>query len=85
MRVRRGFCDPDVAPRGSRCRVAERQADRAAFISLRLHDLVSVEFDTYFEFSRAQKLRLLPALNLTRGEAAEGIRVIESVVKKLAS
>ena len=31
-----------------------------------------------------QIVRLLPALNLTRAEAAEGIALIESVVKKLA-
>lgn len=30
-------------------------------------------------------LRLLPALNLTRGEAEEGLRIIESVVAKLAA
>ena len=32
----------------------------------------------------ASILRLLPALNLTRGEAEEGIRILESVVSKLA-
>ena len=30
-----------------------------------------------------QIARLLPALNLTRADAAEGIAIIESVVKKL--
>jgi len=30
-------------------------------------------------------IRLLPALNLKKEEAVEGIRIIESVVEKLAS
>lgn len=33
----------------------------------------------------ANVLRLLPALNLTRGEAEEGLKIIESVVAKLAA
>ena len=33
----------------------------------------------------ANVLRLLPALNLTRGEAEEGLKLIESVVAKLAA
>ena len=33
----------------------------------------------------ANILRLLPALNLTRGEAGEGLRILESVVAKLAA
>jgi acetylornithine/succinyldiaminopimelate/putrescine aminotransferase len=33
----------------------------------------------------ANILRLLPALNLTRGEAEEGLKIIESVVAKLAA
>ena len=31
----------------------------------------------------ASILRLLPALNLTRGEAAEGLRIVESVIARL--
>jgi acetylornithine/succinyldiaminopimelate/putrescine aminotransferase len=33
----------------------------------------------------ANVLRLLPALNLTRGEAEEGLKLIESVVAKLGA
>ena len=33
----------------------------------------------------ANVLRLLPALNLTRGEAEEGLQIIESVIAKLVA
>jgi 4-aminobutyrate aminotransferase-like enzyme len=34
--------------------------------------------------SGAQVIRLLPALNLTRGQAGEGLKIIETVTARLA-
>lgn len=56
-------------------------SDRAASIQFvnRLHEAGVLTIP-----SGNQIVRLLPALNLTRGEAEEGIRIIESVVAGLA-
>ena len=57
------------------------KSDKAASMQFvnRLHDagLLTIPSGT-------RVIRLLPALNLTRAEAADGIRIIESVVKSIA-
>ena len=57
-------------------------SDKAASIQFvnRLHDAGILTVP-----SANQRVRLLPPLNLTRAQAAEGVAAIESVVAKLAS
>jgi acetylornithine aminotransferase/acetylornithine/N-succinyldiaminopimelate aminotransferase len=63
--------------------IAKLPGDTTKFQAVRFVDLLH-EAGLLAVPAGANVIRLLPSLNLTRAEAAEGISIIESVVKKLS-